>query len=204
MKKDVTIGITGGIGSGKSVVSRLLRCNGFYVYDCDTEAKKLMIDDNEVKKVLTRKLGNTIYDSVGKLNKTHLTNLIFGNKEIRNFVNSVVHAAVREDIRNKREKRKGWFFIESAILATGKIAEICDYIWLVVSPLDVRIERVLERDKIDLSILKKKIESQELEISVLNKEKITIIENDDNHPIIPKILKITKKFINIQEYKISC
>ena len=199
-----TIGITGGIGAGKSVVSRVLRCNGFFVYDCDSEAKIIMVKDSRVKNALIKELGEGIYLNNGDLNREKLAASIFGDKDLRQFVNGIVHSAVREDIRKEKESHNGLFFIESAILATGKIAEMCDQIWVITAPIDKRLRRVMERDGSDEASVWKRMESQEMEISLLDRYNLTIIENDNTHPVLPVVLKKTDKFINYQEYQLSC
>ena len=92
------IGITGGIGSGKSVVSRILRCCGFTVYDCDSEAKKLMTCNYMVKDCLINLFGDSVYHPSGELNKTLIADKLFSDNDIRVQVNAIVHRAVRNDI----------------------------------------------------------------------------------------------------------
>ena len=199
---DSIIGITGGIGAGKSVISRLLRCNGCYVYDCDFEAKKIMEKDPEVKESLVMELGKEIYLDHGGLNRPKLAALIFNDEAARIFVNGIVHKAVITDILNKRKKINGLFFVESAILASSGISLMCGFIWLVSAPLEERIKRVISRDKTDEDSILKRIESQELEISLLDKKKTIEIINDNYHPLLIEILNRVNK-LN-QEYKISC
>ena len=163
-----------------------------------------MVTNPRVKEDLIREMGEDIYLPDGGLNRGKLAIEVFGNEVVRQFVNGIVHAAVREDIKNKRRYVKGLFFIESAILATGKIAEMCNQIWLITAPMEERINRVVNRDNTDIASIKKRIESQEAELSLLDHEKIMIINNDNYHPVLPEVLKLTEKFNNYQEYKISC
>ena len=204
LTSDLTIGITGGIGSGKSVVSRVLRCNGLRVFDCDYEAKKIMSEDSSVKKALVGKLGKSIYDEDGKLNRGKLAELLFCDVKIREYVNQVVHAAVRNDIKKWRKEIKGWFFIESAILATGGLIPFCDRIWLITAPLEERIKRVMKRDSASLESIEKRIDSQKNEFSQLENKNTLVLENDNITPLLPEVLKQTNKFINHQTYTIPC
>lgn len=200
----ITVGITGGIGAGKSVVSRLLRCNGFEVYDCDSEAKRLMTRDTKVKQALIDHLGQDIYLPDGNIDKGKLAKMLFTDFKVRNFVNKIVHQAVRDDIRLKRNVIEGLFFIESAIIVTGGIAEMCDQIWIVTAPLEERIDRVMKRDGSDLESIQKRIETQEKELSLLKNRYILEIENDNHTPILLLILKLTNYINNYQTYEISC
>lgn len=199
----MTIGITGGIGAGKSVVSRVLRCNGFVVYDCDSEAKYLMVTDNSLKESLTKRLGKGIYLNNGELNKEKLADLIFNDSDIRNFVNGKVHTAVRNDILNKAKFLKE-FFIESAILATGGIAPYCEQIWVVTAPLEERISRVIRRDKTSTEEIERRILSQKKELELLKNEPVITLDNDNHHSLLKVILQLTKKFNNNQTYTIPC
>ena len=200
----LTIGITGGIGAGKSVVSRVLRCNGFKVYDCDTEAKILMNKNREIKNSLQSELGEDIYFKDGTLNRKKLASLLFSNGKIRKVVNKIVHTAIRMDILNKKEGNKQFFFIESAILATSHLDKECDKIWLIIAPLNERIRRVGKRDSIEEREILQRIESQKEELSLLDKNKMLTIENDNQPPLLPKILKLTDKLINNQIFTILC
>lgn len=199
-----TIGITGGIGSGKSIVSRILRCNGFRVYDCDSRARILMEKSCSVISALTEKLGPETYLKDGRLNKPFVSNLIFSDKEARLFVNSVVHKAVCEDIIEERKKIDAVFFVESAILVTSGLIKICDEVWLVEASSDTRLRRVGKRDNIDKDRILKIMESQRKDLEFNNTEKVLVIDNDGDKPILPYILKITDKIINQQTYTITC
>lgn len=200
----ITIGITGGIGSGKSIVSRILRCNGFPVFDCDAEAKGIMVRNHDVKDSLISGLGGDIYDPSGELNRQKLASLIFSDSEKRNFVNGIVHKAVRDEINDWRKKIDGYFFIESAILMTGGISSICDYIWLVISPDRVRYERVKKRDNMTFSEISRRMKSQGKEFENIPKQKEVLIENDGQHPLLKYILELTNKYQLQNTYLMPC
>lgn len=204
MVNNKTIGITGGIGSGKSIVARILRCNGFSVYDCDSEAKYLMKNDKNIKSSLQEKFGSKIYLSDGQLNKTLLSKYLFTDPEVRNFVNSIVHSAVRKDIKEKREKNEGIFFIESAILISGGISNICNEVWIVEAPMESKIRRIANRDNISYEEILQRIKSQEEELELTKNTDFIRIINDNKHPILPLILSLVDKINNKQIYKIIC
>lgn len=204
MVNNKTIGITGGIGSGKSIVARILRCNGFSVYDCDSEAKYLMKNDKNIKSSLQEKFGSKIYLSDGQLNKTLLSKYLFTDPEIRNYVNSIVHSAVRKDIKEKREKNEGIFFIESAILISGGISNICNEVWIVEAPMESKIRRIANRDNISYEEILQRIKSQEEELELTKNTDFIRIINDNKHPILHLILSLVDKINNKQIYKIIC
>ena len=198
------IGITGGIGSGKSVVSRVLRCNGHQVYDCDSEAKRMMKHDFKIKDALIEKFGKEIYTENGDINRKLLSSIIFSNDNARNYVNSIVHKAVKEDIEKKIKKAFDSFFVESAILASSGLASICTCIWLIEADLNEKIKRIQIRDKSSEDDALKRIESQRNEENLLKNYNFISVINDNNHPLLPFILKETDNFYNLQTYLLTC
>ena len=93
------IGITGGIGSGKSVVSRLLRLMGVPVYDCDREAKRLMCESVDIREALIKVAGAEVYDAAGRFNRAYLASFMFGDAKRVAMVNGIVHPVVRTDFK---------------------------------------------------------------------------------------------------------
>lgn len=190
--------ITGGIGSGKSVVSRVLRLNGFAVYDCDTEARRLMEENVIVREEIIGILGPEAYvsgDSQGKevrLNRSFVASEIFNNDKLRNMVNAVVHRAVREDFIRFATLRHGTVFCETAIPVTSRLDRICDHIWIVTAPEEVRIERVKLRNSLSEDEIQKRIATQRDEFESLPKEKLIEIKNGNNDPVLPRIYELTE------------
>ena len=139
------IAITGGIGAGKSYVCERLRQRGIDVYDCDAAAKRLMREDESLKNALTKLVGDDVYLSPAKLNKPLLASFLLQSDENKQALNEIVHPAVAEDFL-----RSGKDWLESAIFfdsAFGK--RVCiDYVVCVSAPLEVRIHRVMHRDRI--------------------------------------------------------
>lgn len=190
-QKMYRVGITGGIGAGKSVVSRILRCNGFHVYDCDMRAKFLMTNDLCLKKELQEHIGEEVYLKDGALNKKFLSEKIFKDSQVRSLVNGLVHRAVRLDIEEKCNK--GLNFIESAIPVTGGLVQKLDKIWIVEAPLNIRIERTITRDSLTESEVVNRIVTQEKEFSDLPVNKKSYIQNDDKDSIIVRIIKLLEE-----------
>lgn len=161
------IGISGGIGSGKSVVSRLLRLRGEAVYDCDIEARRLMDSSAEVLRELNIRYGEKVCSPQGLINRTELAQRIFSNDTERQWLNSLVHCMVREDVSTwanslfaAGHKR---CFVESAIPATSGLTAMCSRIIIVEAPESLRIARVRDRDGFDESSIHQRIMSQRKE-----------------------------------------
>lgn len=188
------IGITGGIGAGKSVVSRILRLKGHEVYDCDSEATRLMEDFPELRSNLRDRFGEECYDTHGKLNRKFLASRIFCDSSHRDWVNSLVHKAVREDIARRAEGADSILFIESAIMVTSRLDGMCDEIWLVDAPEQLRIERAVERggSREDIS---RRIKAQESEYESLPPGKTRVIENGQGSALLPQIDSLLENLI---------
>lgn len=142
------IAITGGIGAGKSVLSMVLRTLGHSVYDCDSEAKRLMDTDKQLRHALSEEFGNDIYTPQGALDRMKLAQIIFGNDEARLKVNSVVHPAVKRDIlkwAGKMEGKADFAFVETAILRESGLMSVCHATIHVTAPHELRVTRVMRR-----------------------------------------------------------
>ena len=185
----MNIGITGGIGTGKSVVSRILRTKGYQVYDCDLEARRIMEASGDLKNAIRQKLGNSCLHADGSLNRDEIARCIFSNDECRLWLNSKVHGLVLEDVDAvSRLCDDGPFFIESAIPMSSGLWRLCSEIWVVSAPEQVRIQRVIERDKSDRSHILARMRSQENELSALPETvRICHIENDGTKAILPQL-----------------
>ena len=140
------IAITGGIGSGKSVVAHLVQVMGYQVYDCDSRAKALMTSNEEVRSLLTKAFGRETYLEDGSLNRQHLSAMAFGNAETLARLNAIVHPAVFADFL-----QSGLDWLESAIMYESGADRYVDRIVVVTAPEEVRIERIMRRDGITRS-----------------------------------------------------
>ena len=183
----IKIGITGGIGSGKSIVSRLLTLTGIPVYQTDTEAKRLMLSDTGIREGLTALAGNEVYNEKG-LNKAFLASYIFGHPEHLKQVNAIVHPRVRDDFRLWAGKaRQEIVAMESAILLEAGFTNEVDKIVMVYAPSEVRIARAIRRDSATRKEVERRIQSQ------MDDEKKRgaadfVIVNDGETPLIPQVL----------------
>ena len=134
------IGITGGIGSGKSRISRELIRRGYSVYDCDREAKRIIVENPDVRKAIISLLGSEAFNGA-QYNTVYVAKKVFGHKELLESINKIVHPAVKEDIVAKQPD-----FVESAILYEAGIDTLCERIIVIDAPEDIRIERTIGRD----------------------------------------------------------
>ena len=147
MNDVLTIGITGGIGSGKSYVAKMLAERfGIPVYDCDREAKRLMAESEEIRSQLVGLVGPEVYGASG-LNRQHLADYLFADPEHARKVNAIVHPTVLKDFSAWAEKQtEPIVALESAILYESGFYKHVDYILFVDAPEDVRLRRAMQRD----------------------------------------------------------
>jgi len=154
------IGLTGGIGSGKTMVAEYFKSLGIPVYIADKEARKLMTSDNIII-ALSNEFGKEILEN-GILNREKLAQLVFNNPKKLQILNSIVHPEVKKHFDNWVEKHKKYPFIvkEAAILFESGSYKYCDTIITVTAPLETRLQRVMKRDKTDRESVLKRIENQ--------------------------------------------
>ncbi len=143
----VILGITGGIGSGKSYISSLLHKQmNVPVYDCDTEAKRLICEDDTIRQKLTELAGASVYRN-GELQKNVLADYLFSSQQHVQQVNAIVHPAVRKDIGKwVKQQDSPVVAVESAILYESGFDTLVDKVLFVKAPLELRIQRSMKRD----------------------------------------------------------
>jgi dephospho-CoA kinase len=189
MKK---IGITGGIGSGKSYVSGIIKSMGFPVYHSDESAKLLMESNPVIKEGLLLLFGESIYEK-GELNKKKLAELIFESPELREKVNSLVHPIVRADFAQwASNQSKEIVFNEAAILFETGANTNFDATILVIAPEAIRIDRVMKRENCSRELVLKRIHSQwsdEQKSSLANFQ----IINDSVSPLLSQVENVLEK-----------
>lgn len=140
------IGLTGGIGSGKSTVLELFAALDATTYVADLEAKKLMNSDEELKSQIKKLFGVNAYVN-GELNRTYIASIVFGDEKKLNDLNALVHPKVRDDFQHFINKTKTDFIIyEAAILFEGGSDKFCDYTITVLSDFEEKIDRIMKRD----------------------------------------------------------
>lgn len=182
------VAITGGIGTGKSVVSRVLGVMGYPVYDCDSEAKRLMVGDAELVSAIKNLLGNDAYAPDGSLNREYVASRIFGDKSLVAQMNALVHPAVLRDItRWASTTGSEMNFVETALLRESNMTVILDDVWQVTAPLELRIQRVARRSNLTEDQTRARISNQSFDD---DEETARIIVNDGVTPLIPQVLAL--------------
>jgi len=188
------IGLTGGIGSGKTMIANYLKSLGIPVYIADEEAKKLM-NSAEVLEAIKNEFGKEVFDD-DVLNREKLAQLVFENPEKLQQLNKIVHPKVQIHFENwfKKQNNSPFIIKEAAILFESGSYTTCDKIITVIAPLETRIERVLKRDNTSRENIIKRIKNQWTDEQRVAKSDFVInnISIGDSHKQINEILKLLK------------
>jgi dephospho-CoA kinase len=190
----IKIGLTGGIGSGKSTVARIFEVLGVPVYYADDAAKRVMNENAEVKHNLLKHFGNESYTAEGLLNRSYISSQVFGNPEKLALLNSISHPATIADSEEWMSKQTGPFAIkEAALLFESGSAGSLDYIIGVSSPTPLRILRTMHRDNISREEVLQRMKRQ---ISETVKMKLCdfVVKNDEQELLIPQVVKLRERF----------
>jgi dephospho-CoA kinase len=193
MKRPTIISITGGIGSGKSVVSKILLTLGYSVYDCDSRAKSLMDNSDEIKAEIAQQISSEVVKD-GSINRPLLASIVFADKQKLSRLNSIVHTHVKRDLTAWAERKADAkiVFVETAILYGSGLHQVVDCDWRVIAPEEVRIARVIDRNKATREQVKQRIASQAQEESYRHISTLQIV-NDNETPLLPQILELVNK-----------
>lgn len=186
----IKVGITGGIGSGKSVVCKIFQQLGILVYSADIEAKKLY-DDDEVRQKVKTIFGDSVIDKHGKLNKKALSEIIFKDNDLREKLNAIIHPAVKEHFSKwlSLHEHEKYILKEAAILFESGTNKGLDYVITVSAPSELRIKRTMQRDGIGEEEVKRRIKTQMSEEEKIKRSDFVIV-NDETQLLIPQVLKI--------------
>ena len=187
------IGLTGGIGSGKSTIAKQLRQMGYAVYDTDSEAKRLIVEDENVRTQMVQLFGNEVYAN-GVYQTALVAQRVFTDRSLLAQLNAIVHPAVRADIlrwatmQDSPSFRKGLgvglCFVECAILYQAGFDALCDKVVAVTAPEEVRLARVLARDHSTIDKVRARMRAQEAERDI---ERADIVINNDGKASIPTL-----------------
>lgn len=188
----IKLGVTGGIGSGKSVICKTFGIIGIPVYYSDLRAKELLNSSQEIKTTLTDIFGDDLYTDNG-LDKVKLAQIIFNDKQSLEKVNSIVHPAVMNDFYQWAEMQESDIVInESAIIFEAKLQNHFDYIATVTAPEDTRIERVMKRDNAKREDIVARMNHQYPDKKKVDESDFVII-NDGEKAILPQIHTILER-----------
>ena len=176
-KRPVQIGLTGGIGSGKSTIAAELERRGYAVYDCDTRAKALILRP-EIREQITALLGEEAYIG-GRYNTAYVAKKVFENSKLLANLNAIVHPAVKRDIEDWA-KGKERTVVESAILHSAEIDGLCRMVTYVDAPDEVRVARAMHRDSADEAAIRARVTSQKNEVRLPSD---FVLNNDGGTPV---------------------
>ncbi len=187
------VGITGGIGSGKSTVCRLFAERGIAVYDSDTEAKRLMRDDASLRARIAERFGAAAYRN-GELDRGYLAGAVFGHPEALADLNAIVHPAVIADFEAWAKRQSGpYVVLESAILFEAGLERHVDRTVAVVAPLELRIERTCRRDGCSADAVRRRIAAQ-LDDDTLHARADYTLVNIHESDLAPTVELLDRRF----------
>jgi dephospho-CoA kinase len=198
--KTLQIGITGGIGSGKSLVCKIFQCMGIPVYDADSHAKELMTTDGILVSDIKKEFGVLSYNRDGSLNRAHLSSTVFNDPERLKALNTLVHPRVGENYKQWLYQNNNYPYVlkEAALLFESGSYELLDKVIVVYADEDTRVKRVLKRDRHRTEDqVTAIIRNQMPEEEKLNRADF-IVRNDETMLLIPQIVALHQRFISMQ------
>lgn len=191
------VGITGGIGSGKSTVAEIFKCLKIPVYNADSRAKALMNSDARLKAQIESEFGRQSYDNSGSLDRRYLAESVFGFPDRLEKLNALVHPSVAEDYRQWVLSQKTPYVLkEAALLFESGSSKQLDKIILITAPEDLRVKRVKSRDKRSEEEVRNIIHSQwsqEKSIALAD----FVIKNDEETALIPQVLQTHQEILKL-------
>jgi dephospho-CoA kinase len=189
------IGITGGIGSGKSLICKIFSTMNIPIYDADSRAKYLISNDLYLKKSIKNLLGDDAYTSNGEYNRAWVASQVFSNPELLKQLNSLVHPCVHKDAYDwvKKYPNSPFLLYEAALMKAAGDNNMFNKVIVVNAPISLRIKRIQQRDKRSEQEIKDIIARQ---ISDEERLKIAdyVIENDDKKAVLEQVLELYEKF----------
>lgn len=190
------LGITGGIGSGKTTVCRLFGLLGIPVYYADDESKKLLNEDQEVKEKVLAVFGKSILDNSGMIDRKKLAAIVFNNKEQLEKLNAILHPAVGLNFENWLKKQNTPYILkEAAILFESGAYKQVDKVLTITAPLELKIQRTMKRD----GVSKEEIERR-MQLQMTDEEKVKrsdfIITNNEQELLIPQVLALHQQLVS--------
>lgn len=195
------VGITGGIGSGKTTICKIFETLGIPVYYADDRAKALMTKDTLLKTEIKKIFGKEAYFRNGRLNRKYLASIVFANPNKLKQLNEAVHPAVFRDSLNWHNQQTAFYTLkEAALLFESGSYKMLDKIITVIAPQELRIDRVIKRDKTSRDAVITRINKQWPDKEKINKSDF-IIHNDGKKSLISQVLHIHNALINLGKIK---
>lgn len=188
------IGITGGIGSGKTTVSHVFEVLGIPVYYADDAAKRIMNEDDILKDKIQQAFGNEIYRD-GRLDRKLLAEIVFNNPEKLSKLNAIVHPATLQDAANWMQRQTSPYALkEAALIFESGAQEQLDYVIGVTAPAPLRILRTMQRDNITREAVIARMDKQMDEVIKMKLCDFVIV-NDEQQKLIPQVLQVHEKLL---------
>jgi dephospho-CoA kinase len=196
----VRVGLTGGIGSGKSTAAQIFEVLGIPVYYADVEAKRLMNEDEQLRSAIIHIFGNEAYSNK-IVNRKFISSIVFSDPAKLELLNSIVHPVIKKDAEAWMYKQATPYAIhEAALIFEAKVDERLDCVIGVSSPRELRIKRVMERDNVNREEILNRINRQLDEEIKMSKCDFVLI-NDEEHLLIPQVLELHQKLIHLSKQK---
>ena len=194
------IGITGGMGAGKSTVCKIFSQIGISIYDADSRAKWLMNNNPELKEAIRKSFGWDSYTRKDDLNRDYIAKVVFNNEEKLKNLNSIVHPAVMKDFElwTQEHKDEPYSLKEAALLFESDSYKNLHKVIVINSPIETRIERVVKRDHVKREDVLKRIENQSTDRERMEKAD-WIIYNDGINSLIEQAMKIHRQILGIRD-----
>ena len=194
------VGLTGGIGSGKSTVAQIFEVLGIPVYYADVAAKKIMNEDEELRSAITNIFGEQAYTN-NILDRKYLSSIVFSDPAKLKQLNALVHPATKKDGEAWMQEQTSPYAIhEAALIFEAKVSDRLDLVIGVSSPIELRIKRAMERDKVSREEVLKRMDHQLDENVKMSKCDLVLI-NDDQQLLIPQVLDLHEKLIALSKQK---
>lgn len=195
----IKVGLTGGIGSGKSLVCEIYKLLNIPVFHADDEAKKFLYSPEVIQK-LTKAFGTMIVDNAGNINKKALAQVVFNDPEALKSLNRIIHPLVAKHFNEWCDQYSTLEYViqEAAILFESGFYKRVDKIVTISAPIRLRLKRVAERDHSPIQDIKKRMNNQWAE-DKRNRFSDYIITNDDKHLVIPQVLDTHQRILKTQK-----
>ncbi|MBV7529326.1 dephospho-CoA kinase [Chitinophaga sp. sic0106] len=195
------VGITGGIGSGKSTVSKIFELLGIPVYYADDKAKDILVRDQELAEQVKHHFGADIYETDGTLNRKRLGNIVFNDKDKLALLNSLVHPATIRDSNNwAAEQQAPYVLKEAALLFETESFHHLDKIIGVSAPQPLRLLRVMKRDNASRNDVLARMHKQ-IDETIKMRLSDYVIYNDEQHMVIPQVLALHQTLLELAAQK---
>lgn len=192
------IGLTGGIGSGKTTVATIFKVLGVPVYNADDAAKKIMNEDSELKRQIMMHFGSEAYIN-NTLNRSHLSSIVFNDPDKLTLLNSLVHPVTIADADSwMLQQRTPYIIKEAALMFESDAYKHVDYVIGVSAPETLRIQRTMQRDGITEEAVKTRM-SKQLDEEEKMKRCNFIVYNDEEKFLIPQVLQLHEKFLTLKK-----